>query len=117
MSQHVRRSTFSAAVALLLLPVLPGAQQSPVPQRTPPLIRSQITAVPVDVRVIGRDGMPVTDLTIEDFTVFEDGVPQPIRHFSTQAFTADTDAPARPPEFRRAIEDNTETPNRRLFMV
>jgi VWFA-related protein len=40
----------------------------------------------VDVRVLDREGNPITDLTAADFTVLEDGVPQKIEHFSTQAY-------------------------------
>ena len=43
--------------------------------------------VPVDVRAFDRNGKPVTNLTPEDFTILEDGVPQTIAHFSMQAFT------------------------------
>jgi VWFA-related protein len=37
------------------------------------------------VRVIDRDGNPVTDLTAADFTILEDGVPQEISYFLKQS--------------------------------
>src|SRR5688572_21857256 len=59
---------------LLCLPAVVGAQtQQP--------IRSGIVLVPLDVRVVDRDGNPVTDLTAADFTVYENGIRQEIAHF------------------------------------
>jgi VWFA-related protein len=43
--------------------------------------------IPVDVTVLDRRDRPVTDLTPEDFEVFENGRRQEIRHFSFQSFT------------------------------
>jgi VWFA-related protein len=58
------------------------------PEAPPPQVfRATTNLVPVDVRVIDRNGRPVTDLTQSDFTVLENGVPQLLRHFSTQRFT------------------------------
>jgi VWFA-related protein len=107
-----------AAIACLGLSVVLGQQPS-APQQAPPIIRSQITLVPIDVRVIGRDGAPVTDLTADDFTILEDGVPQPIRHFSLQTFTPDPAAAAvsEQPAFRRSLDDETRVQNRRVFLI
>ena len=44
-------------------------------------LRSRITLVPVDVRVMDRDRRAVTDLTEDDFTILEDGVAQTISLF------------------------------------
>jgi VWFA-related protein len=55
------------------------------------VFRSQATLVPVDVRAVDRQGRPVTDLTVADFTIFEDGVPQTIQHMTTQVFTGAED--------------------------
>jgi VWFA-related protein len=52
------------------------AQQAP-----PPTFRAGTALVPIDVRVVDKDGRPVTDLTNDDFRVFEDGVPQTISQF------------------------------------
>ena len=49
--------------------------------------RAGVTMVPIDVRAFDRQGKPVTDLTPEDFTIFEDGIPQRLAHFSTLTFT------------------------------
>lgn len=38
--------------------------------------------VPVDVRVIDRNGRSVKDLKEQDFTILEDGIPQRIAHFA-----------------------------------
>ena len=77
-----------ASLTLALIFAVPGfalrpltAQQSQVPGA----IRTGITMVPVDVRVIDRYGRPVTDLKQEDFTLLENGVPQTIGHFSATA--------------------------------
>jgi VWFA-related protein len=71
--------------------------QAPV-QR--PSFSTGTVLVPVVVRAIDtKTGKPVTDLQQEDFTVLEDGLPQPVRHFERHAFAADA-APApgvRPP--------------------
>lgn len=71
------------ALVVVLLASAAAPQQRP---QVPGAIRSTVVLVPVDVRVIDRDGNPVTGLTQDDFTVLENGVPQRIGHFSTQSF-------------------------------
>lgn len=53
------------------------------------VFRAGVTVVPIDVRAFDRQGKPVSDLTAEDFQIFEDGAPQRIVHFSTLTFTPD----------------------------
>jgi len=58
--------------------------------------RAAVTLVPVDVRVLDAYGQPVTDLTRDDFTVFEDDAPQVIQEFLRTELSADpsiADAP------------------------
>ena len=87
--------------ASLLAAAVASAQQQP-----PPSFRSRVTLVPVDVRVIGRDGKPVTDLTKEDFTITEDGVRQEIVQFALQSFGNDV-----------AVEDELVSTNRVFLLV
>jgi VWFA-related protein len=47
-------------------------------------IRVRVDVVNVPLTVIDRRGMPVFDLTKDDFRVFEDGIPQQIRYFSRE---------------------------------
>jgi Ca-activated chloride channel family protein len=47
-------------------------------QNVPPTFRGGVESIEVDVRVIDRDGKAVRDLSREDFTLLEDGVPQAI---------------------------------------
>ena len=42
----------------------------------------EVTAVELPVTVLGRDGRPVENLAVEDFTVVEDGTVQQVTHFS-----------------------------------
>src|SRR5687767_4554989 len=61
----------------------PPAQQPPgqQPERTgqqPPVFRGGTNQVRVDVTVLDRKGLPITDLTKEDFEVREDGIEQSI---------------------------------------
>ena len=48
-------------------------------------IRVRVEVVNVPVTVIGKRGLPVIDLTKDDFKVFEDGRPQAIRYFSQES--------------------------------
>lgn len=41
----------------------------------------QVELVDVDAVVTDRSGVPITDLTVEDFEIFEDGAPVEITHF------------------------------------
>jgi VWFA-related protein len=52
--------------------------------QTPPRFRAGVTLVPVDVRVVDKDGKPIVDLKASDFAVYEDGVKQEIAHFQMQ---------------------------------
>src|SRR5688572_11207073 len=61
----------------------PPAQQPPAqqPERTgqqPPVFRGGTNQVRVDVTVLDRKGLPITDLTKEDFEIREDGIEQSI---------------------------------------
>lgn len=42
----------------------------------------RVTAVELPVTVLDKDGAPVVDLTLDDFTVYEDKIEQEISHFS-----------------------------------
>lgn len=124
-----RKTLFGAIVAASALLAPPGmfaqgppatpatdARQQP-PQRPPASFRSRITMVPVDVRVLDRNGKPITDLTQADFTVTENGAPQDIRHFSTQALVAETPAPGAAPALRTAAGPDIAAQNKRVFLI
>jgi hypothetical protein len=98
------------SVALLTTTALLG-------QQAPPQFRTWTTLVPVDVRVLDRNGKPITDLTQADFTVFEDGVPQTISHFARQPLVATKPevGPARLPRNTRSLD--AEPANRRVFLL
>ena len=55
------------------------AEAQDAPQQ--PVFRAGINFVRVDIIVTDDDGNPVTDLTIDDFEIFEDGEPQTIETF------------------------------------
>jgi VWFA-related protein len=80
-------------VALLVTGQQPPAQQQPAQpqpaQQQPPTFRTSAEVVRVDVTVLGRNGRPVTNLTQDDFVVFEDGVPQRIQAFQFIAFNGE----------------------------
>jgi VWFA-related protein len=102
---------FFAGILAGILPVSPRAQSS-----QQGVFRGGTTLIPVDVRVLDRDGRPVRDLTAADFVVSENGVPQTIRHFSAHALTPDTGAAGSP--LRRTTPESLVTPpNRRVFLI
>lgn len=69
-------------IALLVAAIATSSRQSQEPQR--PLFRSRTAAVPVDVRVVDRSGLPVIGLRREDFTIYEDGNEQAVSHFAAR---------------------------------
>ena len=101
-------------LAIILTVVAVHAEQRGQPPGT---IRTRITMVPLDVRVIDRDGKPVTDLKQEDFRVTENGRPQDIRHFSVQALAADPSAITTDVELRRMPTADLTPQKRRIFLL
>jgi VWFA-related protein len=60
----------------------PAAPDAPAPEgQQPPVFRTGINFVRVDVMVSGRDGQLIDDLKADDFEVLEDGQPQSISTF------------------------------------
>jgi VWFA-related protein len=55
-----------------------AATQPPAPDAQPPIFRSGVKLVLVDVSVTGGDDQPVADLGPGDFELTEDGVPQKV---------------------------------------
>jgi len=108
-----RRLGISAFIAGLA--ALVSAQQPTQDQRQ--TFRSRVTVVPVDVRVIDRDGRPVTDLKREDFTLQEDGVPQQIVHFSFQQLTAGAKPAADELPFRKPATETIAPQDHRIFLL
>jgi VWFA-related protein len=102
-----------------------GAQQTPPPQQGPPIqeipsrpvFKSGTNVVPIDVRALDGRGRPVTDLTQADFTVLENGKPQKVEFFATNALK-----PA-PPDTSVSVRHAASVPttlapqNRRLFLI
>jgi VWFA-related protein len=111
-SRFVRYLVPFLAAFMVVLTV--GAQQRGQPPGT---IRTRITLVPLDVRVVDRNGKPVTDLTQEDFTITENGRPQEIRHFSVQALAADPGAVTTAVELRKMPASDLAPQKRRVFLL
>ena len=100
----------------------PGApaasgQEQPPPAHQPPRLRTEVNYVRVDVYPTTRGGVPVQDLTLEDFEVSEDGTRQTV-----QAFEHVVVSPAGPQSLRaepgsvRAGEQMAANPRTRVFV-
>lgn len=90
-----------------------AAQQQP-PQ---PTFRTGVVIVPVDVRVLDRNGRPVTDLVKEDFTVLEDGAPQEIRHFSARGLVPMPVPAETKPAVRTRASSPLQEQSARIFLI
>jgi len=71
---RLNRRRFAALLTAVMASGAVHAQQ-----QQPPVFRSGVQIVEVDVRVFDRDGRFIEDLTAADFEVLEDGVPQPVQ--------------------------------------
>src|SRR6266545_4643188 len=78
----MHRRWIAAGVFLTFALAINAAQQPPAPAPGAiPTFRGGIDIVELDVSVLGHDRVPVRGLTAADFTVLEDGEPQPIVAF------------------------------------
>ena len=107
-----RRTLWMSIVVALAWPA-----PAPLAQQVPGTIRSGITIVPVDVRVVDRDGKPVTDLKESDFTILEDGVAQTIRQFAVQALTPEQPIPGAKPPLRSSPGADAGPRRHRTFLI
>jgi VWFA-related protein len=116
MTSRLFAGIFGIALAVGTQPV---AVAQSTPQQNQPTFRTVTLLVPVDVRVLDRNGKPITDLKSTDFTILEDNAMQKLGHFSVT--TLATSAPAaEPAPVRRAMPaDNAPLApqTRRLFLV
>ena len=85
--------------------------------RVPGTFRSNVTVVPLDVRVIDERGEPLTNLRAEDFTVLEDGEPQEIRQFSRLELTPSSADTHQGPTLRTGVDTDPGPPNHRVFLI
>ena len=104
-----RWKAISVVMALAALTAGAGTLRAPAQQATPPVataaagdatrpdeksapekpttIRATVELVNVPVTALNKRGMPIIDLNLEDFQVFEDGVEQKISHFDRETRT------------------------------
>jgi VWFA-related protein len=97
-----------------------AAARQAVPQslQQPPKFAASTVLVPIDVRVFDpKTGKAVTDLVQEDFTLLEDGTPQPIRHFERRVFEPGAAAAGRPATRESALGVLPQTSRVFLFML
>jgi VWFA-related protein len=73
---------FLALFLSILLCARGQAPAPPAPAGTGTVLRISVTLVQVDAVVTDRGGRQVTDLTADDFEVYQDGKKQKITHFS-----------------------------------
>ncbi|MCE2540388.1 MAG: hypothetical protein J4G16_08345, partial [Acidobacteria bacterium] len=64
--------------SFLVAAVLAAGTLAPASAQPPPVFRSGVTLVTTDVIVRDADGQFLPDLTLDDFTIYEDGQPQRI---------------------------------------
>lgn len=67
-----------AVVAMSGVALLPLRAQEQAPSQQPPVFRTGVNLIELDVSVLDRDRRPIRGLTAQDFSVIEDGKPQRI---------------------------------------
>ena len=105
----------SSVVAIVAAQEKPPQQQKP--QQQPPTFRTGVNLVRVDAYP-SRDGKIVEGLTVDDFEVLEDGVPQRIESFQFVQF--EQNAPLeerRDPNSQREAFELAADPSRRVFVL
>jgi VWFA-related protein len=130
MSRISPRVFMSAVVtgALVLGVVLSGQTppQSPpqtpaaAPQTAPSPFRLATDLVRLDVSVLDKSRRPVRGLTPADFTILENGKPQPVAAFSAVDLPEEAPAVTGAPWMRDValdIRDNSDAQQRRLFII
>jgi VWFA-related protein len=88
------RTSAAFVVSAACLAGLSLSAQS-VPTDPQAIFRTGVDIVRLDVSVLGRDRLPIRGLTASDFTVLEDGKPQPIVAFSAVDIPHAIDPPSR----------------------
>jgi VWFA-related protein len=106
----------ATALASLVVAVAPvQTEQEPPASAEQPTFRVAANYIRADVFVT-KDGAPVTDLTRNDFEIFEDGRPQTIDAFEYVKVLPGTHTPPLPQSARDG-ERLAADPRRRLFIV
>ncbi len=86
--------TLTVAAASLSGQSAPQVQTPAVPGTQPPVFRTGVEVLPLDVTALDKDGRQIVDLTISDFTVEVDGKPRKVVSAEylklTDAFAAGT---------------------------
>lgn len=113
----MRRTAALICVVCVLIALSAGVALRGAGADQKPQFRTGVTLVPVDVRVVDKNGKPVTGLKAEDFTILEDDVAQPIKQFSEIALTAQPVAPGAKLTFRDAPLGLTPQTNRVFLFV
>src|SRR5262245_61703428 len=70
-----------AAICVACVLAIAAAAQAP-PTQSPPIFRTGVDLVQVDVSVFDKNRRPIRGLTAADFTIREDGNPQKIEAFA-----------------------------------
>jgi VWFA-related protein len=113
----MRRKIGAMGVGGLLAAMVTGMAVLSADSDQKPQFRSGVTLVPVDVRVVDKQGKPITNLKPEDFTILEDDEAQPIRQFSEVGLTAQPAAPDTKLTFRETALGMTQQTNRVFLIV
>ena len=111
------RRAFPVVLALAIATLHSAAAQD----QQQPSFRSRLDLVHLDVSVLDKKRQPVRGLTAADFTVLEDGKPQPVTVFSA----IDVPPPPPPPSAKWLRDvpadvqtnDKVEQPEGRLFVI
>ncbi len=122
MSGRVRVSRPATMFVLSLVAVVASASLAAGPQTSPqqpprPQFRTSTTLVPVDVRVLDRQGRPITDLTQADFSVIEDGRPQAVSFFSAHSLVEAEPSPDAIRLLRDPRNAEVAAQNHRVFLL
>ncbi len=112
------RRTVLVSLVLLAATAVGAWQAAPAQQ---PMFRAATELVQLDVSALDKNRKPVRDLTQADFTILEDGKPQPIVAF-TPVNVPDAppplpDAQAWTQEVAPDVESNGVAPDGRLFVL
>jgi VWFA-related protein len=114
----VMSATASDRVLTQSQPPSQSQSQTQSPPQSQPTFRVGATFVRVDAYVT-KDGKPVTDLTADDFDVFEDGARQTIRSFELvnipPAFAQTT--PRQDPQSAGEMREKVADPRRRVIVL